>query len=472
MISILRYISLCVCVANLITGCAFENTAHISSRWHASVAPAEHNGSDRSSVFSAARPPAPGGRPIITTALIEGAYNIVTREPNELFILAGVIAESNTQGRPAIIKLDPGGMNKIWRAPLHWTNDEWLYPGAVGAHANGFVYVVQGSRIYKVDSRTGEILIERALPVSQARADTAFNGFIVMSDGKIVTKSIHRQPGCDIQGFTALIECGRDRRAPSMIAVIDPDSLDIMWSGLADTVVGGRLSSATWRGVEYLYLASGPFIARMIYRDGQLEKDETWGPVRYLRQGERPGTAPVPFGGYVLIQNNATPVPTPMRLTALSQDDSSRRFEISPFQGLTDISFIPSKPTADWENRRVYVVDGYGGTAALDFDGRDGFSLAWRAADRSLSFSALAGSVTNRGLATTSIQNPKSSKTGWLEYESEHVVWRDADTGEEIARTHDLPPGPGLHIAPGYNGLFFYVSFESVHKISFHTELN
>ncbi len=205
--SLLRRIFLWAGVASFAAGCASEISGRYSDRWYDSVAPAEHNGSGRPSVFPAARPPSPGEPPVITTAPIAGAYNLVTRDPGEVFVLAGVIAESVATGGPSIVKLGSDAMRPIWRTSLKWTQKEWLYPGAVGAHANGFVYAVQGTRFYKIDPQTGTILIERELPVSQPRADTAFNGFIVMSDGRIVTKSIHRQPGCDIQGFTALIEC-------------------------------------------------------------------------------------------------------------------------------------------------------------------------------------------------------------------------------------------------------------------------
>lgn len=452
---------------------AFSEAGHVDDRnngqWWPGVASAEHNGNARASVFERNEPPSEDAIAHVRTTDVMGGYNLVTRNRNELFLLSGTIAESGSDGPPAVIKYDAATLGEVWRTPLPQGAGAWLYPGAVGIHANGSAYAVSGTQMFRLDPQTGTIIARASLPTSQAREDTAYNGYIVMSDGNLLTKSIHRQPGCTIQGFTALIECDRTGRAPSMLVVLEPETLEILWQGRAASVVGGRIMSTIWRGSEFVYLAAGPTVRRMIYENGALSEDPSWGPFRYVRPGERPGTAPVAFGDYIVIQNNATPTPLPLRLTAVSQADDTIHFDITPFGDTSEMSFIPSKPTVDTLNQSVYVVDGYSGTAALSFDPAAGFSVRWRAADRSLAFGALAGTSENRVLASTSIVDALPRDSGWLDYGSEQIVWRRANDGAEIARSSELPPGTGLHVVPGEAGTTYFVSFQGLHEIGFST---
>ncbi len=87
---------------------------------------------------------------------------------------------------------------------------------------------------------------------------------------------------------------------------------------------------------------------------------------------------------------------------------------------------------------------------ALDFHEQNGLSVAWRVQQRSLSFGAVLG--------------PKDQRVFVLEDSdsalpiSARLVWRDANTGEELLRSGLVSTAPGMPITPGFDGTFYYVS--------------
>jgi hypothetical protein len=87
----------------------------------------------------------------------------------------------------------------------------------------------------------------------------------------------------------------------------------------------------------------------------------------------------------------------------------------------------------------------------------DGLRTVWTARQRTTEFLALIGPRDGRVLVSTAIppgQVPNQNTTDF-------VVWRDAQTGRELAHTRQLPAmTSGTMIQPYYFGKVFYLGLE------------
>ncbi len=391
-------------------------------------------------------------------------YNIATRDRDEIFVLGGVTSktewcEKNSHDCATgayIAKVNAHTLQIEWRKPLYDAkkNGDWDYPGAIGVHGNGFVYVVNGYRIYKIDPESGELLSSNDLPTApnQAQGDTAYNGFNILSDGNLVMKSLTRIKGSQADSIVALLFRYADD-VPSTIAVIEPDNLQLVSSIKVKEPVLGRISNTQYEGMEYVYVGGFDNLFRFKYANNKIEQDPDWGPVRYRFDDQKPAPAPGIMNDWVVIQNNFQIAKDALSVTVISQKDSSVMHRITPFEhsGLMPGSLQFSLPTIDEENNRIYSYDVMENElAALDFDPIEGLSVAWRVQQRSLSFGAVLG--------------PKDKRVFVLEDSdsavpiSARLVWRDANTGEELLRSGLVSTAPGMPITPGFDGTFYYVS--------------
>jgi hypothetical protein len=449
------------------------------SDWYSTITPAEHGDSARSSVYPAATCALRGpGGPVSGPVRVEarglagpnGGWPAVTRDAHELFVLHGSLAFKGFDGA-RVSKVDTREWRTLWTRRLIDTAAlrEWNYPGGVGAHADGFIYVIYGYRLARLDPATGEVLATVILPTGQAPRDTTYNGFIVMPDGMIVAKSLYRMPGCEENGFRALARGGLVD-TPSDIVVVDPRRMAVAASVKAPEHLLGRITAGVHRGRAYLYAAGKDHVFRYVYESGALALDADWGPVRTRQPGESPASAITTGDGWIFLQGNAGPAPVPFTIHAISQDDATRTHRVQPFAdaGARAWSFNASKLTYDAETRRMYTTDGLiGRLACFDFDPARGFSRRWEAAQGSYSFLVLVGPPEARVLvATRLIDTPitwllrkqLSRWVPWLAYMigKERVVWRDPDSGAVLAESPELPAG--LAIIPGFDGSVYYPS--------------
>ena len=453
-------------------GCPAAHSLHpgrAAAPHYRTVAPFEHFSSSRTQVFPhtcTLRELTGGGRARILTRAAPGDYRTpyiaATRDRDELFVY-GYGPDASRDGG-FVAGVDPHSLRARWRTsiPDRSPPGQWSYPGVLLVHGNGFLYAVYGSVMVKLDPLTGETLARRELPEDPGLTGAAYNGMIVMPDGMIVAKKIERgpcpaaavppNPMATVGAFTGL-SCAAANALPSRIVVVDPRRLRVVSRMTAPEPVTGRITFGRSGGRDYVYAAGRDSLFRFRYRRRALAVDRGWGPVRYRRGAQRPGTGPGLLGHFVVVQTNFLPSPEPLTVTAVSVHDSRRVFRITPFPGRRQQgSWIVSKPALDAANRTIVTHDSSAGRmAALRLDPRRGLSVTWRRALSSLDFAALVGDPRHREIVI-----PDLGARG------DEVVWLDERTGAEHARSAPLAAtgAPGNIVTPGFAGRFYYLSAE------------
>jgi hypothetical protein len=343
---------------------------------------------------------------------------------------------------------------------------DWNYPGVLGVHRNGDLYAIYSHRLARLDPATGAVKAVLELPTNQSPADVSYNGFVLLHDGMLVAKSIHRAPGCTAPDFQAFLQCQTTGVAASNLVVVDPERMTIVDQAVAEEHIRFRVTVAQGEQEDFIYLPGETRIHRYRWRDGRLQADADW-RADYLEAGQTAGTAVAVMGDWIVVQTNGIPSRAPMSIVAISQRDASRKFRVTPFADETSRgSFIPSLPAVDAAHRRIFTFDGFvGEAAAIDFDESSGLHVAWRVPQRSFAFSVLVGPADarvwigtdlNRWLANAVFSLLGFDALRWLSARStpsrEDVVWRDAATGREIARAGKVAAVAGGAPVPGFGG--------------------
>ena len=427
--------------------------------YFSTVSPFEHFGSERRLLFPSACTLAeiagPGRIHIAARKAPDSyakPYIPVTRGRDELYVY-GFGADPQTQGG-FVARVDPVTLRQRWRTQITVPPPgAWSYPGVLVAHGNGFLYAVYGNVLVKLDPATGRTLARRVLPENPDGTGAAYNGMVVLPDGRIVAKGIERGP-CKRSGTFAGLKCSSRNQLPTPVVVVDPARLKILSEVTPAQPITGRITSGRVGRTEYLYFAQHSTLVRYRYshKGGALRLDKGWGPVTYRTGQQTAGTAPGLLGRWLVVQTNFLPSRAPMTVTAVSVNNSRRKFQIRPFAAAslrTGHSFEVSKAALDSATDTIYTSDSaVGQLVALKFNPKHGFSVKWRKKIESFEFVALVGPAAHRQLVFTDYY-----KGG------DHVVWIDGATGRVLARSRVLAnaPAPGNIVMPGFNGRFYYL---------------
>lgn len=390
-------------------------------------------------------------------------YNIVDHGPNELFIYGGGYGDNPAASGSFVARVMPGTFDQVWRRVLINTNvtGEWNYPGVLNVLADGSLVVVYGYHVAKLDPATGDILAQATLPTgASAPRDTSYNGYDALPDGTIIAKTVNRQKGCTEQGFSAFLKCPDPTQVPpSVMVAINPKTLKVIAQITLPEMIGGRITTTVYNGKDEIYLPGASKLYRYTFDNGSFAPDDSWGPVSYLKTGQTPGSAVAVMGSYVVtMTNGGQPTSTPMSVVAVSQADAKQIANLQPFASSgAKNSFIPSMVSVDPQNNRIYVMDaGAGKLAGVNLqDGK--LSVAWTQDQTTLSFTTLIGPKDQRVLIGTNI----SVKTfqGLKSYTTEQVIWRNAQTGAELASSSQFPKmTQGILVTPGYAGLQYFLT--------------
>jgi hypothetical protein len=390
-------------------------------------------------------------------------YNIVDHGPDELFIYGGGYGDNPAASGSFVARVEPGTFNQVWRRVLINTNatGEWDYPGVLNVLADGSLVVIYGYHIAKLDPATGDILAQATLPTgASAPRDTSYNGYDALPDGTIIAKTVNREKGCTEQGFSAFLDCPHPTQVPpSVMVAINPKTLKVIAQITLPQMIGGRITTTVYQGKNEIYLPGATKLYRYTYQHGSFALDHSWGPVSYLKSGQTAASAMAVIGGYVVaMTNGGAPTSTPMSVIAVSQADAAKVANLQPFASSgAKNSFIPSMVTVDPQNHRIYVMDaGAGKLAGVNLQNGK-LSVAWTQDQTTLSFTTLIGPKTQRVLIGTNI--PVKVFQGLKHYTTEQVIWRNAQTGNELASSSQFPKmTQGILVTPGYAGLQYFLS--------------
>ena len=427
--------------------------------FYSTVSPFEHFGSDRRQVFPNACTlgEIAGRGPVrIVAQQAPGNYATpyipVTRGRNQLYVY-GYGANPQTQGG-FVASVNPATLAERWRTRIKVPPPGgWSYPGVLLAHGNGFLYAIFGNVLVKLDPVTGRTLARRVLPENPKGTGAAYNGMIVLPDGRIIAKGIERGP-CTTPGTFGGLLCSSENQRPTPVVVVDPARLRILSRITPAHPVTGRISAGRLRRTVYVYFAQRSTLVRYRYlhRGGTLRLDRAWGPVTYRTGDQTAGTGPGLLGRWLVVQTNFLPTSSPMTVTAVSVEDSKRTFHVQPFATATmrtGKSFEVSKAALDTATGSIYTEDSAAGElVCLRFNPKHGFSVRWRDKINSLAFVALVGDPAHRQLVFTDYVRG-----------GDHVVWIDAASGRVLARSGVLAhaPAPGNIVMPGFDGRFYYL---------------
>ena len=128
----------------------------------------------------------------------------VGRRPDQLFLLR------HTAGDGAISlveRIDPVSLDPIAQSAQLAGGPVW--PGGLGVHDNGAVYVVFGNHAHRLDTDL-RVVATRELP-----RERPYNSFVPLADGHLVTK--------DFGGSRPGVIVPFESRQPCQLVVLDPD---------------------------------------------------------------------------------------------------------------------------------------------------------------------------------------------------------------------------------------------------------
>lgn len=447
--------------------------------WYPSLESFEHYDSGRSHVFpEAAFGGSYTGNNVVKTkrskTLYPSGYNMAYLDPNQAFIYGGGYGDVPGSIGAFVAKVNPHTLEPIWYNQLINTsiNGEWDYPGSMGILQDGFLYVSYGYRLAKLDAK-GNVIDTLVLPTGDAEPEnTSFNGFNATSDGIIVMKSVYRQAGCSIQGPDALLNCPDPSNVPASILVsVNPKTMQVIDNITLPAPVGARPTISTFLGKNYVYLLEPATAIRYEVNKGKFILDTSWNPGTITTDGQTLCTSFVVMNDWVVAQTNTLPASTALDVIAINQGDALKQYKLQPFAGdpipplvaaafasqgpggAPAVSWAPMSVSADPENNLIFASDALPGEIAAITITSNGLQTVWKANQTTTEFTTLIGPQNSRVLVGTDIPGPEIPGHNMNDF----AVWRNASTGQELARSPLLPAmTQGTMIQPYYNGDMFF----------------
>lgn len=395
---------------------------------------------------------------------------IATRGMNDMYVYGGASGANPMPSGAYVSRVEPGTLKEIWRTTLLNINTTGIWSGAGSIESfEGDILAITNTNLVKIDGTNGSVKEILDLPTgASAPRDSYFNGLSSWSDGTLVMKNLAREPGCNVQGFNAVVGgfCPNKNKIPNSVAVVvDPKTMKVLDSVQLEQMIGGRITTSHYNGKDYAYLAGTTKLYRYVWNGKNLTLDTSWGPAPYLLPGQTSASNAGIMGDWVvLMTNGGGPTNISLSVVAINQANASivKRIDPMPLKpGQT--SYIPSGPALDIANGRMYAMDpGAGKVVGIDMDQKTGnMSVAWSADQKTLSWLILIGPSNKRVLVGTNITSDEPNPVKWnfgpvgANYE-EQVQWRDAATGKLLAASDFYGPMVlGMEVWPGYGGLIY-----------------
>ena len=424
-------------------------------------------------------------------------YNMSYLNKNAAFIQGGSYGDVPGSIGPFVAKVDPQTLAPIWYTQLVNTVEtgEWDYPGAMAIENDGYIYVVSGYRIFKVDPADGYVVDTLTLPtmvymrnnypdtpptydsfLTENAINTSYNGINALPDGTIVVKSLYRVAGCTLKGPSALLNCPNARNVPaSNLITVNPKTMEVIDEITLPAFAGARPSITRYHGVDYVYLLEKTSNAvRYSVKDGKLTLDSDWTPAAVPYPNQTTGGSLIVMNDWILGATNSIPAAGPLTVFAINQSDASKVFYLQPYVndpippelskafakaagGAQAVSWAGMSLEADPENGLFYGVETLARKVAAFKLTSSGITPVWKKTQTTTEWATLIGPKNQRVWVGTDIPGgeiPGQNKT-------DRVVFRDAATGRELARSAKVPQmTQGSAIQPGYGGSVWFPSAE------------
>jgi len=467
--------------------------------WYPSLEAFEHYNSARSHVFAMARfGGSLHGRNTVDltwsrTGAYPSGYNMSYLNANAAFIQGGSYGDVENSIGPFVAKVNPKTLKPVWYTQLVNTvqTGEWDYPGAMAIENNGFIYVVSGYRIFKVDPTNGRVVRTLALPTlvymrnnypdtpptydtspTEDAVNTSYNGMNALPDGTIVVKSLYRQATCTLNGPSALLECPEPRNVPrSVLVSVNPNTMRIIDDITLPGPAGARPTITRYRGVDYVYLVENTSNAvRYSVHHGIFTLDTGWTPPPVPYSGQTTGGSLMIMNNWVLGATNTIPAAGHLTVFAINQSDANKVFYLQPYLhdpispllahvfataagGAQANSWADMSLEADPENGLFYGVETLARKIAAFKLTPTGIKIVWKKTQTTTEWSTLIGPKDHRVWVGTDI--PGAEIPG--KNQTDQVVFRDAATGRELARSARVAHmTQGSAVQPGYGGSVFF----------------
>jgi hypothetical protein len=431
-------------------------------------------------------------------------YNMSYLDAENAFIQGGSYGDVKGSIGPFVAKVNPKTLKPVWYTQLVNTvqTGEWDYPGAMAIMNDGLIYVVSGYRVFKVDPANGDVLKTLELPTqvhmqtnypntpptyasttTDNAANTSYNGINALPDGTIVVKSLYRVAGCTLNGPSALLNCPDARNVPaSNLISVDSKTMQVIDKITLPAFAGARPSITRYKGVDYVYLLEKTSNAvRYSVKDGKFTLDTSWTPAAVPYPNQTTGGSLIVMNDWIVGATNSIPAAGALTVFAINQGDASKVFYLQPYVkdpippllskafakaagGAQAVSWADMSLEADPENGLFYGVDTLARKVAAFKLTSSGITSVWKKTQTTTEWATLIGPKDRRVWVGTDIPGaeiPGQNKT-------EKVVFRDAATGRELARSRKVPQmTQGSAIQPGYGGsVFFPVATGTLIKVT------
>jgi hypothetical protein len=467
--------------------------------WYPSLQAFEHYDSGRSHVFPKARfgGSLHGPNTVDLVRSRRGAYpsgyNMSYLSAKAAFIQGGSYGDVRGSIGPFVAKVDPKTLKPVWYRQLVNTvqTGEWDYPGAMAIMNDGFIYVVSGYRIWKVNPAHGKVVKTLKLPtmvymrnnypdtpptydttLTEDAVNTSYNGINALPDGTIVVKSLYRVAGCTLNGPSALLDCPNAQDVPrSVLVSVNPKTMRVIDNITLPAFAGARPTITRYRGVDYVYLLERTSNAvRYSVKDGKFTLDSEWTPAAVPYPGQTTGGSLIVMNDWVLGATNSVPAAGPLTVFAINQGDASKVFLLQPYVndpippllkrafataagGAQAISWADMSLEADPKNDLFYGVETLARKIAAFKLTDSGIAIVWKKTQTTTEWATLIGPKRHRVWVGTDI--PGAEIPG--RNTTERVVFRDAATGRELARSARVAQmTQGSAVQPGYGGSVFF----------------
>ncbi|MFM9136134.1 MAG: hypothetical protein ACKOT0_12025 [bacterium] len=359
-----------------------------------------------------------GGAPYLLdmfTKLIQGAPQssaplLVAQSKLYAASMTPYIARINTRTMEAEVLQLPGG-------------DSVNYIGGALIHANGSVYAVARSVLYKINPRTFRVVASVKLPLAPKpngapNRETAYNGMVATQSGDLVLK-----------GWASV---GGGDEPPGVLLRVDAGDLSIKAQKVTTAVAAARMAIVLDQGREYLYFPNQTQSVRFALSESAFNLDGRWSAT-YLREGSgmTAASSDVFMGKGVVFASNTEPTATtPMSVFSQGIDANGSIAKSTPFKGIApgwNFFMMAGDP---YRSGISVVEDQVSGHAAgyLTCGGGQGVKKIWE----NSSITASAGMAINSAAGHLYTDDRVCDARGRCRM---FLVVLDLRTGVEIART-------------------------------------